>query len=93
VLNAWTNQRLHGGQGNEAYAPIDTLPLFVKAGSIVPVGSEVDGTQRVQTVVSVRIYPGADGSFTLFHDGGTTYVYEKDGGLVMKLRWMTEPNG
>ena len=85
--NYWTNERLHGGQTIEADAPIDTLPLFVRAGSIVPLGSEVESAQQPQAIVSVRVYPGADGSFTLFQDDGKTYGYEKDGGSVTKLRW------
>ena len=85
--NYWTNERLHGGQTVEADAPIDTLPIFVKAGSILPLGSEVESAQRPQTIASVRVYPGADASFTLFQDDGTTYDYEKDGGSVTKLTW------
>src|ERR1700722_2503086 len=85
--NYWTNERLHGGQTVEADAPIDTLPLFVKAGSILPLGAEVESAQRSQTIASVRVYPGADASFTLFQDDGTTYDYEKDGGSVTKLTW------
>jgi len=86
-FNYWTNERLHGGQTIEVDAPIDTLPLFVKAGSIVPLGSEIESTQQVQTIASVRVYPGADGSFTLFQDDGTTYAYEKGNGSVTKLTW------
>jgi|CZKL01.1.fsa_nt_gi alpha-D-xyloside xylohydrolase len=85
--NYWTNQRLHGGQTIEADAPIDTLPLFVRAGSIVPLGSEIESTTQPQTIATVRVYPGADGSFTLFQDDGTTYGYEKGGGLATKLTW------
>ena len=85
--NYWTNERLHGGQTVEADAPIDTVPLFVKAGSILPLGAEVESAQRPQTIASVRVYPGADASFTLFQDDGTTYGYEKDGGSVTKLTW------
>jgi alpha-glucosidase/alpha-D-xyloside xylohydrolase len=85
--NYWTNERLHGGQTIEANAPIDTLPLFVRAGSIVPVGSEIGSTEQAQTIASVRIYPGADASFTLFQDDGTTYGYEKGAGSVTKLTW------
>lgn len=85
--NYWTNERLHGGQTIEADAPIDTLPLFVRAGSIVPVGSEIGSTEQAQTIASVRIYPGADASFTLFQDDGTTYGYEKGAGSVTKLTW------
>jgi alpha-D-xyloside xylohydrolase len=85
--NYWTNQRLHGGQTIVADAPIDTLPLFVKAGSILPLGSEVDSTQQPQAITSLRVYPGASGSFALFEDDGTTYAYEKGGGSVITLTW------
>jgi alpha-glucosidase/alpha-D-xyloside xylohydrolase len=61
--------------------------LFVKAGSIVPLGSDVDSTQQAQKIVSIRVYPGANGSFTLFDDDGKTYAYEKGGGSVTKLTW------
>lgn len=85
--NYWTNKRLPGGQTILAEAPIDTLPLFVKAGSIVPMGSDVDSTQQTQKIASVRVYPGANASFTLFEDDGKTYAYEKGGSSVTKLTW------
>jgi alpha-D-xyloside xylohydrolase len=85
--NYWTNERLHGGQTITVDAPIDTLPLFVKAGSIVPLGSEVQSAQELQTIASVRVYPGTNGEFTLFQDDGRTYAYEKDGGKLTKLTW------
>ncbi|HKO17921.1 MAG TPA: TIM-barrel domain-containing protein [Acidobacteriaceae bacterium] len=85
--NYWTNERLHGGQTIVADAPIDTLPLFVRAGSIVPLGSEVLSAQQPQTIASVRVYPGADGKFTLFQDDGKTYAYEKGGDKLTTLSW------
>ncbi len=85
--NYWTNQRLRGGQTIVADAPIDTLPLFVRAGSIVPLGSEVQSAQQPQTIASIKVYPGTNGSFTLFEDDGKTYAYEKGGGSVTKLMW------
>jgi alpha-D-xyloside xylohydrolase len=85
--NYWTNERLHGGQTIVANAPIDTLPLFVRAGSIVPLGSEVDSTQQAQKIASVRVYPGANGSLSLFEDDGKTYAYENGGGSVTNLIW------
>jgi len=85
--NYWTNERLHGGQSVVANAPIDVLPLFVRAGSIVPLGSEVDSTQQTQKIESVRVYPGANGSFSLFEDDGKSYAYENGGGSVTKLIW------
>lgn len=85
--NYWTNERIKGGQTITAKAPIDTLPLFVRAGSIVPLGSEIESTKDKQTIASVRVYPGADASFTLFSDDGTTYGYEKGVDSITKLSW------
>ena len=85
--NYWTNERLHGGQTIVVNAPIDTLPLFVKAGSIVPLGSDVNSTQETQRIGSLRVYPGANGSFTLYNDDGKTYAYENGGGSVTTLTW------
>ena len=85
--NYWTNERLRGDQTIMADAPIDTLPLFVRAGSIVPIGAEVESAQQPQSIVSVRVYPGADGHFTVFQDDGKTYAYENDGGSLTNLTW------
>jgi alpha-D-xyloside xylohydrolase len=85
--NYWTNERIKGGQTITVAAPIDTLPLFVRAGSIVPLGSPIESTAQQQTIASVRVYPGADADFALFSDDGKTYSYEKGGGSVTKLHW------
>jgi len=85
--NYWTNQRLHGGQTVDVDAPIDTLPLFVKAGSIVPMGTDEGEGRWTQKIESVKVYPGADGSFTLFRDDGTSYNYEQGKYSVTRLIW------
>ena len=85
--NYWTNERLHGGQTIVADAPIDTLPLFVRAGSIIPLGSEVQNAQQPQRLAAIRVYPGADGKFTLFQDDGKTYDYEKGAAQLTNLSW------
>jgi alpha-D-xyloside xylohydrolase len=85
--NYWTRERMHGGEAIVADAPIDTLPLFVRAGSIVPLGSDVDSTQEKQRIASVRVYPGANGSFPLFDDDGKTYAYEKGVSSITTLTW------
>ncbi|HEV2275982.1 MAG TPA: DUF5110 domain-containing protein, partial [Acidobacteriaceae bacterium] len=85
--NYWTNERLHGGQTITADAPIDTLPLFVRAGSILPLGVQVENTGQKQALEKLRIYPGANSDFTLYQDDGKTYAYEKDGGSVTHLHW------
>jgi alpha-D-xyloside xylohydrolase len=85
--NYWTNERLHGGQNIVADAPIDTLPLFVRAGSIIPLGSDVESADQPQTIESVKVYPGANGTFLLYQDDGKTYGYEKAGGSITRLIW------
>jgi len=74
--NFWTNERLKGGQTITADAPIDRIPLFVRAGSIIPMGSVVESTNEVQTIAKLKVYPGADGAFDLYRDDGKTYAYE-----------------
>ncbi len=85
--NYWTNERIKGGETITAKAPIDTLPLFVKAGSIIPLGSAVESTKDKQTITSVRVYPGANASFSLFNDDGYSYSYEKGASSITKLSW------
>jgi alpha-D-xyloside xylohydrolase len=85
--NYWTNKRIKGGQTIMVNAPIDTIPLFVRAGSIVPLGSPVESAQRKQAIASVRVYPGADASFTLFSDDGNTYSYEKGVSSITNVSW------
>ena len=84
----WTNRKFAGGQTIEAAAPIDRLPLFVRAGSVLPLspvqqwsGENPDGP------LELRIYPGADGAFTLYEDEGDGYAYEKGRYAALPVRW------
>jgi len=85
--NFWTNERVRGGQTVEVKAPIDTLPLFVRAGSIVPFGTPVLHTKQKQEIAKLRVYPGANAELTLYDDDGRTYAYEQGTGRVTRLRW------
>jgi alpha-D-xyloside xylohydrolase len=85
--NYWTNERIHGGQTIEVAAPIDVLPLFVRAGSIVPAGEPIDSTAQHQAIAKVRVYPGASGDFTLYDDDGKTYAYEQGDANITHLHW------
>jgi alpha-D-xyloside xylohydrolase len=85
--NFWTNERIHGGQRILAQAPIDTIPLFVRAGSILPFGSPIENTEDKQTIAKLRVYPGNDSDFTLYNDDGKTYAYEKGQFTLTKLHW------
>ncbi len=78
---------MRGGQAVDVAAPIDTIPLFVRAGSIVPLGAEILSTDEPQTIASVLVYPGADGDFTAYNDDGKTYAYEKGDSQITHLHW------
>ena len=68
-------------------APIDTLPLFVRAGSVVPLGEPVENTGQVQKLAKIRVYPGANSDFALYQDDGKTYAYEKGSSSITTLHW------
>ena len=84
----WTGAEFAGGQAIEAPAPYDTIPLYVRAGSIIPVGPELQYTsEKPADPVTLFVYTGADGSFTLYEDDGLTYGYEKGASARIPLRW------
>ena len=84
----WTNQRLHGGQTVTRDAPLDLLPLYVRAGSIVPMGPYLQyATQSPGAPYEIRIYPGADARFTVYEDDNETYAYEKGQRATYDLVW------
>jgi alpha-D-xyloside xylohydrolase len=86
-FNYWTNERVHGGQSISVAAPIDTIPIFVRAGSILPLGAPVESTNEIQKIAKLRVYPGADASFDVYSDDGTTYDYEKGKLDLTHLHW------
>ncbi|MGA7219940.1 MAG: TIM-barrel domain-containing protein, partial [Candidatus Sulfotelmatobacter sp.] len=85
--NFWTNERIRGGREIRVEAPIDTLPLFVRAGSIIPFGAPIESTKEIQKIAKIRIYPGADGDTTLYQDDGVTYAYEKGESSITRMHW------
>ena len=85
--NYWTNERVHGGEAIQVSAPIDTLPLFVRAGSVLPLGETIESTNQPQGIARLRVYPGADAEFVLYQDDGKTYAYEKGDSRITRLYW------
>jgi len=83
----WTNRKVAGGQWIDAEAPINRIPLFVRAGSIVPMGAPIPNTATKQALSEIRVFPGRNASFTLYDDDGVTNAYKKDGGKTATLRW------
>lgn len=86
-FNFWTNERFHGGQHITVAAPIDTLPLFVRAGSILPLGAPINSTDQTQAIATLRVYPGANADFALYSDDGKTYAYEQGKHAITQLHW------
>lgn len=83
----WTGQCHPGGQMLRAAAPIDILPLFVRAGSIIPMGNPIEHTEQPQDQIEVQVYAGRDAAFDLYRDDGRTYRYEQGDYTVTTLRW------
>ncbi|HVZ64738.1 MAG TPA: TIM-barrel domain-containing protein [Lacunisphaera sp.] len=84
----WTNERHAGGESVSMACPLDRFPLYVRAGSIVPMGPLVQyATERPDAPYEIRIYPGADARFTLYDDDGETYDYEKGQRATTDLVW------
>ena len=84
----WTGKRVTGGQRIEADSPIETMPLFVRAGSILPLGPVVQYvSEKPADPVELRVYRGADGAFTLYEDQGDNYNYEKGEFATIPLTW------
>jgi alpha-D-xyloside xylohydrolase len=84
----WTGQRIGGGQTIHRDAPLSVLPLYVRAGSILPLGPEEEYTgEHPSAPVELRIYPGADGDARLYYDDGLTYSYEKGAYAWLPMRW------
>jgi len=86
--NFWTGEHIEGGKKIVAAAPIEIMPLYVRAGSIVPMGPEVEyATQKNNKIIELRIYPGADGKFTFYEDENDNYDYEKGQYAAFTLTW------
>jgi alpha-D-xyloside xylohydrolase len=85
--NFWTNEKVSGGQTVRVPAPIDVIPVFVRAGSILPLGAPIPNTSTPQPIQEIRVYRGHDAEFALFDDDGVSYAYEKGGGTSTRLTW------
>ncbi|MCU7552274.1 glycoside hydrolase family 31 protein [Chitinophagaceae bacterium LB-8] len=84
----WTGHRFNGGQTIKTASPQDRIPVFVKAGSIVPMGKFLQSTaEKSMDTLEIRIYPGADAQFLLYSDEGDNYNYEKGKYKVIPFRW------
>jgi alpha-D-xyloside xylohydrolase len=84
----WNGAEVSGGRMINAETPIDHLPVYVRAGSIVPLGPDQQwSTEKPEDPIELRVYPGADGDFTIYEDENDTYNYEKGGYATIPLHW------
>ena len=86
----WSGKKLSGGQTINVSTPVDTLPLFVKAGSIIPMGEVLTDSGKEQQNIEIHVYPGGDVIFSLYSDDGKTYDYEKGDYSLIRFTWNEE---
>jgi alpha-D-xyloside xylohydrolase len=86
-IDFWTGKSEKGGQSITAQAPLDKLPVYAKAGSIIPYGPLVQSAAGNPDPIELRIYPGANGDFTLYEDEGDNYDYEHGARSTIPIQW------
>ena len=84
----WTGKRYKGGQSVKLETQLNRVPMFVRAGSIVPMGPEMQYVgEKSWDQLELRVYPGADGEFLLYEDEGDGYNYEKGAYSTINIKW------
>ncbi len=84
----WTGERICGGRTVCVDAPLDIIPLYVRAGSVIPMGPVVQNAfENPGTPLELRIYPGSDGEFLFYDDAGDGYSYEEGDYSFTKIVW------
>ena len=84
----WTNKTYKGGQNITFETSFDRVPMFIRAGSILPLGPEMQYVgEKAWDNLEIRVYPGADGDFTLYEDEGDGYNYEKGIYITITFHW------
>ena len=84
----WTNQRYQGGRDVTIQTSLARVPMFIRAGSILPLGPEMQYVgEKSWEHLELRIYPGANGSFTLYEDEGDSYNYEQGVYSTIDFSW------
>jgi alpha-D-xyloside xylohydrolase len=84
----WTGKKYNGGQNITFETAFDRVPMFVRAGSILPLGPEMQYVgEKTWENLEVRLFPGADGTFTLYEDEGDSYRYEQGVYSTITFHW------
>ena len=84
----WSGERMEGGKEIVREVDLETMPLYVRAGAIMPLGPVRQYTdERVDTPLSLNIYPGADGNFLLYEDDGKSFNYRRGEWMGIEMEW------
>ena len=84
----YTGEKIEGGRRITVDAPYERIPLYVRAGSIIPMGPDMEWTdEKPLEEVTLMVYPGANSDFTLYEDDGLTYGYERGEYAVTRIHW------
>ncbi len=84
----WTGEKIIGGQKMNKQTPIDIIPIYIKAGSVIPFGPQVQyAAEKKWDNLKISVYPGADGDFTLYEDENDNYNYEKGKYSEIRFHW------
>jgi alpha-glucosidase (family GH31 glycosyl hydrolase) len=84
----WTEERIDGGREIDRPVDLETMPLYARAGAILPMGPVKQYTSEVVAgPLTVTVYPGADGAFDLFEDDGTSFAYRRGAWMGLSFRW------
>lgn len=84
----WTHEKHEGGGEVTRKVDLDTLPLYVRAGAIIPMGPLKQYTaEKVDGPLEVAVYPGADGTFLLYEDDGSSFNYRKGEWMGIQMAW------
>ncbi len=87
-IDFWSGETYEGGQHIEADAPLDRIPLYVRHGSIIPMGPDIEYTSQViGKPLDIHVYPGNDACFVLYEDDGHTYAYEEGSYTEIPFTW------
>jgi len=87
-VDFWSGESHDGGQTITRETPIDLMPLYVKGGSIIPMGPNVQyAEEKPWDDLEIRVYPGSNGSFTLYEDENDNYNYEKGDYSTITFNW------
>jgi len=84
----WTGRTVAGGRYITSPSPLDTIPLHVKAGGILPMSPPAQHSGRLAGELELRVFPGADGEFLIYEDDGETYAYERGEYAVIPVKWL-----